>query len=177
MAAVTTNFGFDVPTSSDLVKNGATQIALLGQDIDTFLAGSPNKTAGKNVLVNSDFRINQRSTGLSTTSTTFIVDRFSLNYSGGSCSGEQKLFSAGAGITGLASVEHYLEFISSGQSGTSDQLRCRGAFEDIYTYAGETVTFSFYAKAASGTPKIAVGTTQNFGSGGSAMYLPLAHHP
>jgi hypothetical protein len=39
MATTTTNFGFDVPTSSDLVKNGATAIALLGQDIDTEFAG------------------------------------------------------------------------------------------------------------------------------------------
>lgn len=167
MATTTTNFGFDVPTSSDLVKNGATAISTLGQDIDTFLAGSPNKTAGKNVLINADFRVNQRTTGVVTTSTSMVVDRFSLNYSGGTCSGEQKTFTAGAGITGLALVKNYLEFISSGQSGTSDQLRCRGAFEDVYTYAGETVTFSFYAKSASGTPKIALGITQNFGSGGS----------
>lgn len=39
MATTTTNFGFDVPTSSDLVKDGATAIALLGQDIDTAFAG------------------------------------------------------------------------------------------------------------------------------------------
>jgi len=39
MATTTTNFGFDVPTSSDLVKNGATAIATLGQDIDTQFAG------------------------------------------------------------------------------------------------------------------------------------------
>jgi hypothetical protein len=39
MATTTTNFGFDVPTSSDLVKNGATAIALLGQEIDTKFAG------------------------------------------------------------------------------------------------------------------------------------------
>jgi len=39
MATTTTNFGFDVPTSSDLVKNGATAIAELGQDIDTKFAG------------------------------------------------------------------------------------------------------------------------------------------
>jgi len=39
MATVTTNFGFDIPQSSDLVKDGATAIALLGQDIDTVFAG------------------------------------------------------------------------------------------------------------------------------------------
>jgi hypothetical protein len=58
MAAVTTNYGFDVPTSSDLVKNGATQIALLGQDIDTFLY----RPFGVNVLNNGNLDIWQRGT-------------------------------------------------------------------------------------------------------------------
>jgi hypothetical protein len=39
MATTTTNFGFDIPQSSDLVKDGATAIATLGQDIDTQFAG------------------------------------------------------------------------------------------------------------------------------------------
>jgi hypothetical protein len=39
MATVTTNYGFDIPQSTDLVKDGATAIALLGQDIDTAFAG------------------------------------------------------------------------------------------------------------------------------------------
>ena len=39
MATVTTNFSFDIPQSSDLVKDGATAIALLGQEIDTTFAG------------------------------------------------------------------------------------------------------------------------------------------
>ena len=39
MATTTTNFGFDIPQSSDLVKDGATAIATLGQDIDTVFAG------------------------------------------------------------------------------------------------------------------------------------------
>lgn len=39
MATTTTNYGFTVPTSSDLVKNGATAISTLGQDIDTKFAG------------------------------------------------------------------------------------------------------------------------------------------
>lgn len=39
MATTTTNYGFDIPQSTDLVKDGATAIALLGQDIDTAFAG------------------------------------------------------------------------------------------------------------------------------------------
>ena len=35
MATTTTHYGFDIPQSTDLVKDGATAIATLGQDIDT----------------------------------------------------------------------------------------------------------------------------------------------
>ena len=35
MATTTTNFGWDIPQSTDLVKDGADAIAALGQDIDT----------------------------------------------------------------------------------------------------------------------------------------------
>lgn len=35
MATTTTNNGWDIPTSTDYVKDGATAIATLGQDIDT----------------------------------------------------------------------------------------------------------------------------------------------
>jgi len=37
MATTTTNYGWDIPQSTDLVKDGATAIATLGQDIDTSL--------------------------------------------------------------------------------------------------------------------------------------------
>jgi hypothetical protein len=155
----------NTPARLAVGSNGETLVA--DSSTSTGLRYQAIQAAGRNVLVNADFRINQRNAGLVSSSGSFVVDRFQANFSGGTCSGEQKLFSPGAGITGLASVEHYLEYISSGQSATTDFLRCRGAFEDIYTFAGETVTFSFYAKAATGTPKIALAFSQNFGSGGS----------
>jgi len=74
MATTTTNFGFDVPTSSDLVKNGATQIALLGQDIDTFLDGSPTRTAAKNFVINGNFNISQRGTSFVNPTASYGID-------------------------------------------------------------------------------------------------------
>ena len=47
MATTTTNFGWDVPTSSDLVKNGATAISTLGQDIDTTMVDLKGGTSGQ----------------------------------------------------------------------------------------------------------------------------------
>jgi pyridoxine 5'-phosphate synthase PdxJ len=39
MATTTPNFGWTVPTSSDLVKNGATAIETLGDSVDASFAG------------------------------------------------------------------------------------------------------------------------------------------
>jgi hypothetical protein len=90
MATTTTNFGFDIPQSSDLVKNGATQIALLGQDIDTTFAGltvnaqtgttyTAVKADGLNAIVTMDngsantFRIPTDATYNFPTGTTLLV--------------------------------------------------------------------------------------------------------
>ena len=90
MATTTTNFGFDIPQSSDLVKNGATAIAELGQDIDTKFAGltvNPQtgatytavKADGLNAIVTMDnasanqFRIPTDATYAFPTGTTLLV--------------------------------------------------------------------------------------------------------
>jgi len=47
MATTTTNFGWDIPQSTDLVKDGATAIAALGQNIDTALVDLKGGTTGQ----------------------------------------------------------------------------------------------------------------------------------
>ena len=47
MATTTTNYGWDIPQSTDLVKDGATAIATLGQDIDTSMAELKGGTTGQ----------------------------------------------------------------------------------------------------------------------------------
>ena len=47
MATTTTNFGWDIPQSTDLVKDGATAIAALGQDIDSALVDLKGGTTGQ----------------------------------------------------------------------------------------------------------------------------------
>ena len=59
MATTTTNFGWDIPQSTDLVKDGATAIATLGQDIDTALldlkGGTTGQVLSKASATNLDF--------------------------------------------------------------------------------------------------------------------------
>lgn len=67
MATTTTNYGFTIPQSSDLVRNGATAIATLGQNIDDFIAGS--SATGKLFYIAG---FDSTSTAQTTTSATFV---------------------------------------------------------------------------------------------------------
>jgi hypothetical protein len=72
MATVTTNYGFDIPQSSDLVKDGATAIALLGQDIDTAMNTALGTKKAGMVLLNT--------TSFSAVSSQSVNDVFSATY-------------------------------------------------------------------------------------------------
>lgn len=54
MATTTPNFGWDIPQSTDLVKDGATAIAALGTDIDTSLVDLKGGTTGQVLSKNSN---------------------------------------------------------------------------------------------------------------------------
>jgi hypothetical protein len=57
--------------------------------------------------------------------------------------------------------------VTSGQSAASDRALVAQRIEDVRSLAGQTITVSFWAKANSGTPKMAVEVAQYFGLGGS----------
>jgi len=92
MATTTTNFGWDIPQSTDLVKDGATAIAALGQDIDTafvdFKGGTTGQVLKKTSGTDLDVEWGTASSGLTLINTTSfsavasqsINDVFSATY-------------------------------------------------------------------------------------------------
>jgi hypothetical protein len=72
MATTTTNYGFDIPQSTDLVKDGATAIATLGQDIDTAMNTALGTKKAGMVLLNT--------TSFSGVASQSINDVFSSTY-------------------------------------------------------------------------------------------------
>jgi len=131
--------------------------------------------AGKNKIINGDFGVWQRGAGAFTTDGTYCADRYNLGIGGsGTLSVTRQTFTPGtAPVSGYES-EYFLQGVTATTSGASDYKIVSQYIEDVRTFAGQTATFSFWAKAASGTPKIAIEVFQSFGSGGSANVFTYA---
>jgi hypothetical protein len=170
MATTTPNYGWTVPTSSDLVKNGATAIETLGDSVDESLWNVGFGQAGKNAIINGDFGIWQRGTSFTPAAFTYTCDRWVVGYdgSGATRTVSQQTFTAGTAPVAGYEGQYFLRYAQSvaGTGGTYNQLIQR--IEDVRKFAGNTVTISFWAKASSATTLTDIGFEQYFGSGGSA---------
>jgi len=167
MATTTPNYAWVVPTSSDLVKNGATAIETLGDSVDASLWNSGYGQAGKNKIINGDFAINQRGWTTSTANNSYGFDRFQQRNSGGTVTMTPQVFTAGAAPVAGYEAKNFVQLVTASQSAAGDYAILTQRMEDVRTFAGQTINISFYAKAASGAPKVGVEISQNFGSGGS----------
>ena len=125
-----------------------------------------------NAIINGAFEIWQRGTSFTDpTSETFQADRFSLAYDG---SGATRIVTRENFTPGEAPVAGYesaffLRYARTvaGSGATFDRISQK--IEDVRTFAGQTITLSFWAKVATGAPTITLRARQNFGSGGSAQ--------
>jgi hypothetical protein len=123
--------------------------------------------AGKNKIINGDFYINQRNFSSTTTHASFGFDRWDISYSGGTLTYSAQTFTAGDAPVAGYEGKNYSRLAIAGQTTSSQYAIYEQKIEDVRTLAGQTATISFWAKASSGTPKIAVELAQNFGTGGS----------
>ena len=117
----------------------------------------------RNAIINGDFRINQRGFTSTTSNGAFTFDRWVTTVAGTQTYSTQA-FSPGESPS--SGGINYLRIVTT--AGASNYATIQQRIEDVRTFAGDTVTISFWAKAASGTPKIDITSSQNFGSGGSA---------
>jgi hypothetical protein len=123
--------------------------------------------AGKNKIINGDFRFNQRNFTSTTTSGEYGFDRFTTFFSDGTSTYSAQTFTLGAAPVAGYEGTNFARIASTGQTLTSAATWLRHKMESVRTFAGQTVTVSFWAKAASGTPKVAVELSQIFGNDGS----------
>lgn len=249
MATVTPNFNWPVPTSTDLVKDGATAIEALGDSIDASLvdlkggttgqvlsktsntdmdftwvtsddanaiqntivdakgdliaataADTPARLAvgtngqvltadstastglawatptvsntfyaGKNKVINGDFGIWQRGTSFTTSAgvTTFSADRWRSVMPSSATLSRQTFTPGTAPVAGYEGQYYFNATITS-----NAQNYEHGQFiENARTFAGQSVTLSFWARSTVGAQPMNVSLYQNFGTGGSPSSL------
>jgi hypothetical protein len=161
----------DTPARLAVGNNGESLVA--DSSTSTGLRYTGNYAAGKNAIINGAFNVNQRAFSSTTSSATFTFDRYKTEFSGGTVTYSAQAFTPGAAPVAGYESTNFLQVVTSGQSGANFALIDQ-KIEDVRTFAGQTVTISFWAKVASGTGKVGVAFEQNFGSGGSATVVLAA---
>jgi hypothetical protein len=123
--------------------------------------------AGKNKIINGDFFVNQRGFTSNTANNTYNFDRYVQFNNGGSFTVTPQTFTPGAAPVAGYEGSTFLRGVTATQAGSGDYALITQRIESVRTLAGQTATISFWAKANTGTPKIAIELQQNFGAGGS----------
>jgi hypothetical protein len=153
-------------------NNGETLVA--DSSTSTGLRYGANFAAGKNKVINGDFNVNQRSFTSTTTDATYGFDRWLGVFSDGTVTYSAETFTLGAApVTGYEST-NYARLVTTGQTLTSAATFLSQKIENVKTFAGQTVTVSFWAQAGSGTPSISIELDQQFGTSGSTRVTTFA---
>jgi hypothetical protein len=146
-------------------SNGDTLVA--DSSATTGLRYQSNWAAGKNKFINGDFGVNQRNFSSTTTDGDYTFDRWKCALASGTVTWSAQTFTPGTAPVAGYEGKNFIRSVVSGQTTSGQFAFISQRIEDVRTFAGQTVTVSFWAKAASGTPGIGVTYSQNFGSGGS----------
>lgn len=157
MATTTTNFGWDIPQSTDLVKDGATAIAALGQDIDTALVDLKGGTTGQVLTKASNTDLDY----------TWVTD------AGGDITGVTAGTGiSGGGTSGTVTVTNSMataittagDLIKGTGSGTFDRLGI-GTTGQVLTVSSGAPAWATPATPASGMTLISTGSFSAVSSG------------
>ena len=133
--------------------------------------------AGDNAVLNGNFVDWSRGAGPFTASGTFCADRWIPSLAGDMISISRGVFTT-SDPDPLGSQETYfIQAAVTAVVAASNYAVLENRINDVRTYAGETVTLSFLAKAASGNPVIGLECIQYFGTGGSANVNGICAQP
>jgi hypothetical protein len=134
----------------------------------TINANASPYAAGKNKIINGDFYFNQRGFTSNTTDNTYNFDRWVQENSGGTVTVTPQTFTPGTAPVAGYEGKNFVRVVTASQSAAGHYALYEQRIEDVRTFAGQTITVSFWAKAASGTPNVGLTVTQSFGGGGSS---------
>lgn len=124
----------------------------------------------KNKIINGNFDFWQRGASLlgltGTPQSNYLADRWQSTSNNHTINYTQQAFAAGQTDVPGEPTYWCRNFVTAAGGAAGDYAILNQRIEDVRTFAGKTVTVSFYAKAES-AKTIGVGFTQAFGSGGS----------
>jgi hypothetical protein len=122
MATTTPIYGFDVPTSTDYVKDGATAIETLGDDVDAMLGVALNNKLHAGLVLIKTQSITSGSVATITSVFSTTYDAYKIVISGLTTSG-----SVGVGCRlNTVATDYYQTLISAGAYNTSGTLNYTG---------------------------------------------------
>ena len=169
---VTNSMATEITAKGDLIVgtgSGTFDNLAAGSNGDTIVADSSassglryqgNYAAGKNAIINGAFNVWQR--GTSFTASVYTADRWYFDCDGTTKTAAQQTFTPGtAPVAGYEGT-----YFIRGTKVAGSYAFFQQPIEDVRTFAGQTVTLSFWAKAST-TVTVDSIYTQNFGSGGS----------
>lgn len=165
-----------VPAKLAVGNNGETLVA--DSSASTGLRWQGNFAAGKNAIINGDFRIWQRGTSFSSLGAGYTADRFTFDRGGSSVlpTISQQTFTPGtAPVAGYEGATFYRYNQATAGTGQSYLILCEQRIEDVRAFAGQTVTFSVWVKADA-SRNLQMVIAQAFGSGGSSYNLIAAEN-
>jgi len=134
-------------------------------------AGGARLPLSGNAIINGDFGVSQRGTSFANPGNNdYTLDRWNVGVAGGSPTdvtvSRQAFTPADVEAVGYGAGEYYCE-IDFTDVGAMTVFQLRQYVEDVQTFAGQTVTLSFWAKGSSAID-LTLLLQQNFGSGGSS---------
>ncbi len=117
----------------------------------------------RNAIINGNFDVWQR--GTSFTTNDYGADRWVNGIVGSSATQSRQAFTLGqTDVPG--EPQYYMRTVVTSVAGAANLANTQQRIEDVRSFAGQTVTVSFYAKADA-SKSIAINFVQNFGTGGS----------
>ena len=125
----------------------------------------------RNAIINGNFDFWIRGTSGFTTAG-YGADRWKWNRLGSTFSGSRQAFTLGqADVPGEPT--YYIRTVVTSVTGASNTVFLEQPIEGVRTYAGQSITVSFYAKADA-SKSLAIELYQTFGSGGTASTFVTA---
>jgi hypothetical protein len=153
----------------------------VGNDGETLVADSSTSTglrykedyaAGKNKIINGDFGVWQRGTSFTNPAhAVYTADRWRINFNGAiaptTATLSQQTFTPGTAPVAGYESQYFWRYAVTTKGGSATFFETKTRIEDVRTFAGQTATYSFWAKADSAR-NLSISWEQGFGSGGSS---------